>query len=121
MLNDTDTPTTVWASAQDLALQVLQAIDIRLALLLGLAAFLIAVSFDSSGNPAEAADLAMHGAPVPVVITAAPQPVAERFASDAAAQLATARRLHHGGLTSAIITNNRLTDAHFFTDLPLQP
>ncbi|PSN14511.1 hypothetical protein C7293_11340 [filamentous cyanobacterium CCT1] len=107
---------------QDVAIQVLQVIDIRLALLIGLAAFMLAVGFDSSGNRAEAADLAAQSALVPVTVSAQMTPagssvfVPSTTASDA--QLAAARRLRHGNLTSAILTNNRLTEAHFFTDLP---
>ena len=104
---------------QDIAIQVLQAIDLRLALLIGLAAFMLAVGFDSSGNQAEAADLATQATLVPVRVAAVPSNFSlEPPPAVGDAQLATARRLRHGNLTSAIITNNRLTEAHFFTDLP---
>ena len=120
MLNNSEPSTTFWDSVQDIAIQVLQLIDARLALLIGLAAFMLAVGFDSSGNPAEAADLATRATLVPVRVAAA---VPSNFSLEPPpaagdAQLATARRLRHGNLTSAIITNNRLTEAHFFTDLP---
>jgi hypothetical protein len=102
---------------------MLQVIDIRLALLIGLAAFMLAVGFDSSGNQAKAADLVTQSSLMPVRVSApaAFAPDNSFFVPSATAgdaQLATARRLRHGNLTSAIITNNRLTDAHFFTDLP---
>jgi hypothetical protein len=120
LLNNSEPSTTFWDSVQDIAIQVLQLIDARLALLIGLAAFMLAVGFDSSGNPAEAADLATRATLVPVRVSAV---VPSNFSLEPApavgdAQLATARRLRHGNLTSAIITNNRLTEAHFFADLP---
>lgn len=123
MLNDTESSATFWASVQDIAFQVLQIIDIRLALLIGLAAFMLAVGFDSSGNRAEAADLVTRASLVPVRVSAQATSSPGSFTVDAPplasdAQLATARRLRHGTLTSAIMTNNRLTEAHFFTDLP---
>ncbi|PSR18370.1 hypothetical protein C8255_07765 [filamentous cyanobacterium CCP3] len=124
MLNDTESSTTFWSSVQDVAIQVLQVIDIRLALLIGLAAFMLAVGFDSSGNQAEAADLVTQASLVPVrVSTQAVSSTSVFFEAPEvldAAQLTTARRLRHGNLTSAIITNNRLTDAHFFTELPAE-
>ncbi len=104
---------------QDVILTALQLVNIRLAIAIGLAAFMVAVSVDSSGNPAEAADLMNRSALVPVAIAPASQPSAPSgLYGDDFAQLSTARRLHHGGLTSAIMTNNRLTDAHLFTELP---
>ncbi|TVQ06792.1 MAG: hypothetical protein EA368_16135 [Leptolyngbya sp. DLM2.Bin27] len=123
MLNDTESSATFWASVQDVAIQALQLIDIRLALVIGLAAFMLAVGFDSSGNRAEAADLVTRAAPVPVRVSVQAAPSPRGYAAEGAllpsdAQLATARRLRHGTLTSAIMTNNRLTEAHFFTDLP---
>ncbi len=106
---------------QDVAFQVLQVVDIRLALLIGLAAFMLAVGFDSSGNHAEAADLLNRSSLVPVPVKMAQASPSYSVVEELPlgdAQLATAHRLRHGGLTSAIITNNRLTEAHFFTDLP---
>lgn len=120
MLNDTKSSPTLWAYVQNAAFWVLQIVDIRLALVIGLAAFMLAVGFDSSGNKAEAADLVTGPSLVPVSVSVAAAPsyafAEQPLATDA--QLATARRLHHGSLTSAIMTNNRLTDAHFFIDLP---
>jgi hypothetical protein len=123
LLNDTESSANFWASVQGVVFQALQLIDIRLALLIGLAAFMLAVGFDSSGNRAEAADLVTRASLVPVRVSAQPTPVVSGYGTDASllssdAQLATARRLRHGTLTSAILTNNRLTEAHFFTDLP---
>ncbi|MFQ4136628.1 hypothetical protein PGN35_009930 [Nodosilinea sp. PGN35] len=122
MLNDSESSSTLWATVHDVAFQVLQVIDIRLALLIGLAAFMLAVGFDSSGNQAEAADLINRSSLVPVrVAPVSPSSSSYSLAGESSvgdAQLAMARRLHHGGLTSPIITNNRLTDAHFFTELP---
>ena len=124
MLNDTEPSSAFWASVQEGIFQVLQIIDIRLALVIGLAAFMLAVGFDSSGNQAEAADLVTQSSMVPVNVAASPvgyEPVGyEIMPLKGEAQLAAARRLRHGTLTSAIITNNRLTDAHFFLDLPAQ-
>lgn len=120
MLNDSEPSPDIWASVQAIAIQVLQAIDIRLALLIGLAVFTLAVGFDSAGNQAKAADLSMRSVPVRV-LSPATFPDSGVLQSSAAiddAQQETSRRLHHGTLTSAILTNNRLTDAHLFTDLP---
>ncbi|MBD2106283.1 hypothetical protein [Nodosilinea sp. FACHB-13] len=120
MFNDTKSSSTLRTSVQDAAFWVLQIVDIRLALVIGLAAFMLAVGFDSSGNKAEAADL-MTGpslVPVSVSVAAAPSYGFEEQPIVRNAQLATARRLRHGSLTSAIITSNRLTDSHFFIDLP---
>lgn len=124
MLNDTESSANFWASVQDFTLNVLQIIDIRLALLIGLAAFMLAVGFDSSGNKAEAADLVTRSSLGPVRVSDYAPSTSGSFPADVPplasdAQLATARRLRHGTLTSAIMTNNRLTEAHFFTDLPL--
>jgi hypothetical protein len=119
VLNNTDSTSTFWSSVQDITLSALQLIDIRLAIVIGLAAFMVAVSVDSSGNSAEAADLVNRSPLVPVMIAPAPLPSAPSgLYGDDLARLSTARRLHHGGLTSAIMTNNRLTDAHLFTELP---
>ncbi|MBD1875786.1 hypothetical protein H6F75_20080 [Nodosilinea sp. FACHB-131] len=120
MLNDTKSSSTLWSSVQNAAFWVLQIVDIRLALVIGLAAFMLAVGFDSSGNKAEAADLATGPSLVPVSVSVTATP-SYAFAGQPLvrdAQLATARRLRHGSLTSAIMTSNRLTDAHFFIDLP---
>lgn len=120
MFNDTESSSTLWTSIQDAAFRVLQVIDVRLALVIGLAAFMLAVGFDSSGNKAEAADLATGSSLVPVSVSmaAVPSYTSEAQPPVSDAQLATARRLHHGSLTSAIMTSNRLTEAHFFIDLP---
>ncbi len=85
---------------------------------------MLAVGFDSSGNRAEAADLVTPASLVPVQVLApatSPDDFENGFGLTAArdeTQFATARRLRHGTLTSAIMTSNRLTEAHFFTDLP---
>lgn len=113
-------PTSVWSWLQDWAYAIAQLINLRVALAIALVAFLIAVSVDSAGNPAEAADLAAPPVSVQVVSGAAGALLVNDAASDAAdlQQLSTARRLRHGMMTSAIMTSNRLTEAHFFTDLP---
>lgn len=92
-----------------------QVIDIRLALVIGLLAFMVAVSVDSAGNAAAAADLPSSARPA-VVVTLIPETAAEL--PDGVVSAATARRLHHGTMTSALTTSNRLTEAHLFTDLP---
>ncbi|MBD2233222.1 hypothetical protein [Phormidium tenue] len=122
MFNDTKSSPTLWAYVQNAAFWVLQIVDIRLALVIGLAAFMLAVGFDSSGNQAEAADLVTGPSLVPVSVSgaAAPSYGFEEQPLSSNPQLATARRLRHGSLTSAIMTSNRLTGAHFFTDLPLE-
>jgi hypothetical protein len=98
-----------------------------------LVVFLVAVGLDSTGNPAEAADLATHSALVPVQVAVEFRGRVDRVPSDslasvplaqgslAADPLATAQRLRHGRLISPILTSNRLTEAHFFTDLPTVP
>lgn len=120
MFNDTKSSSTLWTSVQDAAFWMLQIVDIRLALVIGLAAFMLAVGFDSSGNKAEAADLVTRSSLVPVSVStaAAPNYAVEGQSPVGDLQLATARRLHRGSLTRATITSNRLTDAHFFIDLP---
>ncbi|MGG6241271.1 hypothetical protein ACQ4N7_21825 [Nodosilinea sp. AN01ver1] len=124
MRNDTESSPAFWSAVQDVAVQVIQVIDIRLALLIGLAVFMLAVGFDSSGNQAEAADLVTQSALVPVRVSARAASLDGDFFDPSAAsddaQLVTARRLRHGSLTSAILTNNRLTEAHFFTELPAE-
>jgi hypothetical protein len=124
--HDTEKPSSFWASLQNLLFQAGQLIDLRLALLMGLLAFFVAVGFDSSGNQAEAADLLRQSpvAPAPavtIVEKAAFRPN-ERPTTQSGGRetttLETARRLRHGSLTSAVMTSNRLTQAHFFTDLP---
>jgi hypothetical protein len=127
--HDTESPSKFWANFQDRIFQVVQLIDLRLALVIGLLAFMVAVGFDSAGNQAEAADLMYRNtlSPVPsvAVVNSVPSSARTSSASDKRlsanqtdASLATARRLRHGTLTSAVMTSNRLTQAHFFTDLP---
>ncbi len=98
-----------------------QVVDLRLACVIGLLAFLIAVSVDSGGNAAEASDLANSAyRPAAVVITASATnpPRSTLLAADAdGATPATSLGLHHGMITSAIMTSSRLTEAHFFTEL----
>jgi hypothetical protein len=99
-----------------------QVIDLRFACVIGLLAFMIAVSVDSGGNAAEAADLT-HSAyrPALVVIASTSQPQSTVLATDAEETTpATVRRLHHSRMTSAIMTSSRMTKAHFFTDLPTE-
>ncbi|WOD38937.1 hypothetical protein [Nodosilinea sp. E11] len=122
--NDTESSTAFWASVQEAVFQALQIIDIRLALVIGFAVFMLAVGVDSAGNQAEAADLVTRASLLPVkvsgnVANSSPNASFRPEPLIGEAQLATARRLRHGHLTSAIMTNNRLTEAHFFTDLPL--
>ncbi len=128
MSHQSESSSTFWNLLQDWAYQGLQIIDIRLALVLALLGFFVTVSFDSGGNPAAAADLVSPGVlPVPVaavdmntVSYSLPGSLSAQAQAPSleAQQLATARRLRHGTLTSAIMTSNRLTEAHFFTDLP---
>ena len=134
MSKDTETPSNFLANLQDVLLQAGQIIDIRLALLIGLIAFFIAVGFDSSGNQAEAADLLRQTQP----LSAPTVTVTEKSIANARANLtisgaqstegggntpglSAAQRLRHGTLTSAMMTSSRLTQAHFFTDLPSSP
>jgi hypothetical protein len=126
---DTETPSNLLANLQDALFQVGQIIDIRLALLIGLLAFFVVVGFDSSGNQAEAADLLQYRqmAPAPAITVVeggnfttdndTVASVGQGVHSDTVS-LATARRLRHGTLTGAVMTSSRLTQAHFFTDLP---
>lgn len=95
-----------------------QVLDLRLALVMALLAFVLAVSLDSAGNAAEAADLANPTyRAVPIVTMVVPPPSTAPESGLALDTLDTARRLHHGLMTSAILTSNRLTEAHLFTDL----
>jgi len=126
--HDTETPPNFLVHLQDVLFKVGQMIDIRLALLIGLLAFFVAVGFDSSGNQAEAAHLLrQHQASLVPNVTPADGDTLNRSsqlisskteAVSSNASVATARRLRHGTLTSAVMTGNRLTQAHFFTDLP---
>ncbi len=123
MLNNTEPSTAVWASLKETALQVLKLVDIRLALLICLATFMLAVGLDSSGNAAQAADLVGQSSPVPVTLSAGAEallsiPQNYPASVDSEVQQATARRLRHSSLTGASLINNRLTDAYLFTDLP---
>jgi hypothetical protein len=123
LVNDTESSTAFWSSAQDIVLQALQIIDLRLALVIGLAAFMLAVGFDSSGNQAEAADLVGQTSLVPVTSSIQAAEGSPRYTPDLEsaardARSSAAQRLRHGTLTSAIMTGNRLTEAHFFTELP---
>jgi hypothetical protein len=94
---------------------VQQVIDLRLALVIALLAFVLVISLDSAGNTAEAADLANSTYRAsPPVTTVAPQP---SLAVGSAPALEVPHRLRHGLMTSAILTSNRLTEAHLFTDL----
>lgn len=119
-------PTSVWDWLQAWADRALQIIDLRLALVIGLITFLVAVSFDSAGNSAEAADLTQAGSFVPIPVRVVSVNPGLSASLGTVAQIsnptqdeswATARRLRHGMMTSAIMTSNRLTEAHFFTDL----
>lgn len=96
-----------------------QVIDLRFACVIGLLAFMLAVSVDSRGNAAEAADLANAAyRPTAVVITSSVtnQPQSTLLADDADGTIpATANRLRHGTMTSAIMTSSRMTKAHLFT------
>lgn len=111
-----------WVLVQDLAYQIFQVIDLRLALVIALIGFLVTVGFDSSGHAAAAADLGRPKAAA-ATITLGPASIegenaGAAFSLEVGQSLATAQRLRHGTLTSAIMTSSRLTDAHFFTDLP---
>ncbi len=129
MSQDTETPSNFLANLQDALFQAGQIIDIRLALLIGLLAFFVAVGFDSSGNRAEAADLLRQSqrasAPSVTVLEVGAFTTnddivdfTQQPAKGDTSSLAMARRLRHGTLTSAVMTSSRLTQAHFFTDLP---
>ena len=96
-----------------------QVIDIRIALVVGLLAFMLAVSVDSGGNQAAAADLAHPASPAAVVTaTMRPQPSSDTAPRPIVGDQGVSQRLYHGTITSAILTSSRMTEAHFFTDLP---
>ena len=121
-LNKPTAAAVVWSSVQNAGLRLFQIIDMRLALVMGLAAFMLAVGFDSSGHPAAAADLATRYSPVPVKLASVPPSSGWETGEPRASEvpLATSRHLRYGGLTRALITNSHLTDARFFVDLPAQ-
>ena len=102
---------------------LLKIIDIRLAIVVGITAFLLAVGIDSSGNLASAADYAPSAsADFPIATdTLAPAVAPRDEASYLEYDPAIAARLRHGEVTSAILVGNRLTRAHFFTDLQVSP
>jgi len=95
-----------------------QVIDLRLALVMALLAFVLVVSLDSAGNKAEASDLAnsAYSAAPTATMVVPPLSTAPELGL-APDTLDTTHRLHHGLMTSAILTSNRLTEAHLFTDL----
>jgi len=98
-----------------------QIIDLRLALVVGLLAFVLVVSLDSAGNSAQAADLTNPvNRPSIRVTVAVPQAAGEAESTSTWNDPVTARRLNHGLMTSPLMTSNRLTNAHFFTDLPTE-
>jgi hypothetical protein len=120
--NETEPSSMFWGLVQDLAYQIFQVIDLRLALVIALIGFLVTVGFDSSGHAAAAADL---GPPTAAAAATTLGPASiegetagAAFSLEVGQSWATAQRLRHGTLTSAIMTSSRLTDAHFFTDLP---
>lgn len=104
---------------------LIQLIDLRLALVIGLGVFLIAVGVDSSNNYANAADL--REASIRTLDLAAPHPSntassrvqAEAKQTDEVTYLefdpAIAHRLNHSALTQAVLTGSHLTRAHLFT------
>ncbi|QQE63564.1 hypothetical protein GFS31_02310 [Leptolyngbya sp. BL0902] len=97
-----------------------QVIGLRLALAMGLLAFVFAVSLDSAGNAAEAADLASpayYAAPMVMMVEPQSDPIP---APDFDLENLASSRLRHGLVTSAILTSNRLTEAHLFTDLTVE-
>jgi hypothetical protein len=121
--NGSESSSAFWSTLQDWAYQGLQLIDLRLALAIGLITFLVAVGFDSAGNQAEAADLANRASLAPSV-TIVNRSQGESLAtaeSPQNSQAVVTKRLRHGTLTSAVMTGSRLTQAHFFTDLPSRP
>jgi hypothetical protein len=128
--NGSESSSAFWSTLQDWAYQGLQLIDLRLALAIGLITFLVVVGFDSAGNQAEAADLVNRASLAPsVAIVNRSQGNGEPAQPSTAAtaklpqqaQSVAAKRLRHGTLTSAVMTSSRLTQAHFFTELPSRP
>jgi hypothetical protein len=120
------------ASLRAAFFQAVQVIDLRLALGMGLLTFLVAVGFDSAGNQAEAADLMYRQGLPPTITVTLVDPVQRDLPGSPAPQITTipqgdmvpvaiTKRLRHGTLTGAVITSSRLTQAHFFTDLPSRP
>lgn len=125
-------PLLFLAPFQDWGKQALHIIDLRLALVIGLLAFLMTVSFDAARNPAEAADFAnrpgsLLGLLPVTVVNDAPGTADSLSRWDAATAISTqatdsplapAHQLHHGMLTTASIVNDRLTAARFSTGRP---
>jgi hypothetical protein len=105
---------------------LLKLIDLRLAVVIGVGMFLMAVGVDSSGNYATAADLRQASVPITRTASDHPQPQPQpqvQPQSNAKAEAsylefdpAIANRLRQGDITSASLTSSRLTKAHFFTD-----
>lgn len=110
---------------QDLGYGLLQLVDIRLALIIGLIAFLMAVGIDSSGNRAEAADLIyspthVQSRPASSLIQSGHELAGIENGPMAEHNPQVVKRLRHSNLAGALVTGNRLTRAHFFTDISAQ-
>lgn len=95
---------------------LLQIIDMRLAVALAIATFLIAISIDSSGNYAAAADLDAAVQRQTLELTAPPLHAESASPQQQTRRLALANRLRHSELTHASLTRDHLTRAHFFSD-----
>ncbi|NJL48540.1 MAG: hypothetical protein HC929_14980 [Leptolyngbyaceae cyanobacterium SM2_5_2] len=120
-----------WPGWAKLALQV---IDMRLALVMGLLAFLITVSFDAARNPAEASDFTnrarFQAGLLPVTVVQrqanAAQGTAKSSLETATATSAQATDSqtqlhyspHHGMITSASVVDDRITAARFLSGQP---
>lgn len=95
---------------------LLQIVDIRLAIALAVAAFLLAVGVDSSGNYASAADLDLAVQQQAFEMSAPRLKPEPETAEERSERLAIANRLRHSELTHASMTSSHMTRAHFFSD-----
>ncbi|HEY9763577.1 MAG TPA: hypothetical protein V6D07_13685 [Trichocoleus sp.] len=100
-------------------------VGLKLALIGGLGAFMLAVGVDSSSNYAKAADLREGSIQTVNLVVSHPSKAASNQLQSQLKQTdeptylefdpAIANRLSHGDLTRAVLTGNHLTRAHLFT------
>lgn len=109
-------PPSVWRRLRDWGQMAQRMIDLRLALIVGVLAFWVAVSFDSGGNLAAAADLTMATTSTAVTQSPLPSDDGPVVAPD---PLAALGGLHsHRAITRATVTKGHLTRARLVTSRP---
>ncbi|PSN18012.1 hypothetical protein C7271_14765 [filamentous cyanobacterium CCP5] len=95
---------------------LLQIIDLRLAIALAVAAFLLAVGVDSSGNLASASALDAAVQQQAFEMSAPRLKVEPESPAQQTERLEVANRLRHSEMVHASMTSSHLTRAHLFSD-----